>query len=51
MDDEAPKWAIEEDDGGGSAASVVNTGAANATCHGRVGAPKFLFYLILSKDT
>src|ERR1700744_818171 len=31
MDDEAPKWAIVEEDGGGRAASVVNTGAANAT--------------------
>src|ERR1700744_2758770 len=31
MDDEAPKWVIVEEDGGGRAASVVNTGAANAT--------------------
>src|SRR6202012_2145198 len=31
MDDEAPKWAIVEEDGGGKAALVVNTGAANAT--------------------
>ena len=29
MEDEAPKWAIVEDDGGGRATSVVNTGAAN----------------------
>ena len=31
MDDEAPKWVIVEEDGGGRAASVVKTGAANAT--------------------